>query len=71
MKISARNVWSGKVKRVVHGVVTSEVTVELADGLEVTAAITRGSAERLALKQGRECSVIVKAADVMIAVEDE
>jgi molybdopterin-binding protein len=69
-KISARNQWQGKVKRVVHGVVNSEVTVELPGGIEVNAIITRGSAEQLALKQGRDVYVIVEAADVMVAVDE-
>ncbi len=71
MKISARNVWKGRVKRVVHGVVNSEITVELPDGLEVAAIVTRGSAEQLGLKQGCDVSVIIKASDVLLAVEEE
>jgi molybdopterin-binding protein len=49
MKLSARNVIKGKVKKVTHGVVNSEVLVELAGGVEVVSIITRTSAEGLGL----------------------
>ena len=35
MKISARNVLKGKAKKVVHGAVNSEVTVELPGGIDI------------------------------------
>jgi molybdopterin-binding protein len=41
MKISARNVLKGKVKKVIHGAVNSEVTLELPGGLEVVSIITK------------------------------
>lgn len=69
MKTSARNVLSGKVKKVVHGAVNSEVTVELDGGQEVVAIITKRSAERLALAEGHDVSAVVKASNVMIASE--
>jgi molybdopterin-binding protein len=50
MKISARNVLKGKVKRIVHGSVNSEVIVELPGGVEITSIITKSSAENLDLK---------------------
>ncbi len=41
MKISARNVLKGKVKRIVHGSVNSEVAVELPGGMEITSIINK------------------------------
>jgi molybdopterin-binding protein len=41
MEISARNSLKGKVKRVLAGAVNTEATVELANGLEVVAIITK------------------------------
>jgi molybdopterin-binding protein len=67
MKISARNVLKGKVKQVVHGVVNSEVTLELPDGQELVSIITKSSAERLALESGKEVSAVIKASNIMIA----
>jgi len=68
MDISARNTLKGTVKRVLPGAVNTEVTVELADGLEVVAIITKESAERLNLSEGKEVYAVIKASDVMIAV---
>jgi len=69
MDISARNSLKGKVKRVLPGAVNAEVTVELANGLEVVAIITKESAERLGLTVGKEVYAVVKASDVMIATD--
>jgi molybdopterin-binding protein len=67
MKISARNVLKGKVKRVVHGSVNSEVIIELPGGVEITSVITESSAENLDLKEGHEVYAVIKATSVMIA----
>jgi molybdopterin-binding protein len=69
MDISARNTLKGKVKQVLPGAVNTEVTVELADGLEVVAIITKESAERLNLANGKEVYAVIKASDVMIATD--
>jgi molybdopterin-binding protein len=69
MKISARNVLRGKVKSVTLGMVSAEVLVELADGDEIVSVITKRSAEALGLLEGKEVSVVIKATNVMIAVE--
>lgn len=65
-KLSARNQLKGKIKKVTHGAVNSEIIVEIADGIEVTAIITIDSAERLRLKEGDEAYAIIKATNVMI-----
>ena len=69
MKISARNILKGKVKRVEHGAVNTEVTVELSGGVEIVSVITKASAERLALKVGGNAYAVIKASDVMVAVD--
>lgn len=45
MKISARNTLKGKVKKVTHGAVNSEVIIELPGGIEIVSIITKHSAE--------------------------
>jgi molybdopterin-binding protein len=69
MRISARNVFKGKVKQVLHGTVNSEVTVEIPGGTEVVSVITKASAEDLKLVKGKEVYVVIKATNVMIAVD--
>ncbi len=69
MKISARNVLKGKVKSVSHGAVNSEIVVELPGGAEVVSIITKTSAEQLKLAQGSPVYAVVKASNVMIAID--
>ncbi|HEY9623099.1 MAG TPA: molybdopterin-binding protein [Crinalium sp.] len=69
MKISARNALKGTIKSVVTGSVNDEVTIEVAPGVEVTAIITKTSAESLGLATGKEVYAVVKSSDVMIAVD--
>jgi molybdopterin-binding protein len=69
MDISARNTLKGAVKQILPGAVNTEVIVELADGLEVVAIITKESAERLNLSAGKEVYAVIKASDVMIAID--
>jgi molybdopterin-binding protein len=69
MKISARNNLKGKVKKVSPGSVNTEVVVELPGGIELVSIITKVSADRLALAEGKQVYVIVKASDVMVATD--
>ena len=59
----------GKVKKVSPGAVNTEVVVEIANGLEVVAIITKESAERLGIAVGKEVYAVIKASDVMIATD--
>ena len=68
-KISARNVIKGKIKKVTHGAVNSEIIVEISDGIEIASIITISSAKRLDLKEGKEVYVVIKASNVMIATD--
>jgi molybdopterin-binding protein len=69
MRISARNVIKGTVKKVTHGAVNSEVVVELPGGTELVSIITKTSAEALGLAPGKDAYAVVKASNVMIAVD--
>jgi molybdopterin-binding protein len=69
MQISARNQLKGTVKKVEHGAVNSEVTIELSGGIEVVSIITRQSAEQLQITEGNTVFAVIKASDVMIATE--
>ena len=65
MNISARNNFKGRVKTVTPGSVNTEVTIELAGGIDVVSVITKQSAERLGRAAGKEVYVVIKASDVM------
>jgi molybdate transport system regulatory protein len=49
MRVSARNQLQGTVKSVTDGAVNSEVTIEVAPGVIVTAQVTSSSVARLGL----------------------
>ena len=69
MKLSARNILKGKVLKIVHGAVNSEVTLELPGKIQVVSIITNGSVESLGLKEGMEAYAVIKASSVMIGVD--
>ena len=69
MKLSARNMLKGKVVKVTPGAVNSEVILELPGGQQVVSIITKTSAESLGLAAGKEAYAVVKASNVMIAVD--
>jgi len=68
MQISARNALKGIVNAISIGAVNAEVTLEVAPGLEVVAVITKSSAEQLDLSEGKEAYAVIKASDVMVAI---
>ena len=65
MQLSARNQLKGTVVSVTGGTVMAEVVVDIG-GQEVVSAITRGSVEKLALAEGDEVTVLIKATEVML-----
>jgi molybdopterin-binding protein len=70
MKLSARNVLKGKVVKLIKGAVNSEVTLELPGGMRIVSVITNTSVASLKLKKGAEAYAVIKASNVMLAVDD-
>jgi len=69
VKISARNMLKGKVKQIRDGAVNSEVIIETAGGETIVSIITRDSVKSLGLKKGRDVYAVIKASNVMVAVD--
>jgi len=69
MKLSARNKLKGKILDVKKGATTAHVRLEIAPAQIMTASITNEAVEELGLKAGGTAIAIVKASDVMIAVD--
>ena len=69
MLISARNSVKGTIKAVDIGAVNAEITLEIAPGIELISIITKHSAETLGLAVGKSAYALVKASDVLIAIE--
>lgn len=69
MKLSARNILHGKVLHVTRGAVNDEIVIEIAPGVQVTSIITHQSCVRLGLEPGKDAYAVIKASDVMVAIE--
>jgi molybdopterin-binding protein len=69
MEISARNVFKGTVKSIKYGQILAELVIELPGGVEITSLITKTSAERMGLAEGKEVATVIKASNVMVALE--
>ena len=69
MRISARNQIKGNVVEVKKGATTSHVRVDIGGGQIVTSAITNEAVDELGIKAGDHVMAVIKASDVMIAVD--
>ena len=69
MKISARNQVPAKVVAITAGEATANVELD-ANGLRLVASITVEAVRDLGLKEGADVTAVVKASDVMLALDD-
>lgn len=66
MKVSARNVFSGRITGLVNGAVNAEVELTTPGGDKLVAVVTEGSVKSLGLAVGKEAVAFVKAPWVMV-----
>lgn len=69
MRLSARNQLKGVILEVTKGATTSHVRIDIGNGSVVTASVTNEAVEDLGLKTGRSAYAVIKASDVMVAVD--
>ena len=69
MKLSARNQLKGKIVEVKKGATTAHVRIDIGGGNVVTASITNESADGLGLANGKTAYAVIKASNVMVAVD--
>ncbi|MCJ2137434.1 TOBE domain-containing protein [Methylobacterium sp. J-026] len=69
MKISARNIIKGTVTAIEKGATTAHVKIEIMPGQVVTAAVTNEAVDSLNLTVGGSAYAVIKASDVMVAVD--
>jgi molybdopterin-binding protein len=69
VRISARNQIKGTVVDVTKGATTSHVRVDIGNGQTVTSSITNAAVDELGIKVKGHVTVVIKASDVMIAVD--
>ena len=69
MRLSARNQIKGTVLEVKKGATTSHVRVDIGGGNVMTSSITNEAVDDLGIKANGKGTVVIKASDVMIAVD--
>ena len=68
MKISARNVFKGKILDVTKGATTAHVKIDVG-GIIITSSITNAAVDDLKLSAGKDAYAVIKASDVMVGVD--
>jgi len=68
MKLSARNILKGKIVSIKKGATTTHVKIDIG-GQIIMSAITNEAADDLKLAQGQSAYAVIKASDVMVAVD--
>jgi molybdopterin-binding protein len=68
MRISARNQLKGTVRGIRRGEAIANVEVDVA-GQRLVASITVEAVDELNLSEGSEVTAVIKASDVMLAVD--
>lgn len=69
MRVSARNQLKGTIVEVAKGATTAHIRIDIGGSI-VTASITNEAVDDLALEVGKEAYAVVKASDVMVAVDE-
>ncbi len=69
MRISARNQIKGTVVEVKKGATISHIRVDIGNSQIITSSITNEAVDEFGIKAKGHVTVVVKASDVMIAVD--
>ena len=68
MQISARNKLPGQVKSVTQGEAIANVELDV-NGLRIVASVTVEAVRELGIEAGKDVTAVIKASDVMLAVD--
>jgi molybdopterin-binding protein len=68
MKLSARNIIKGKIVEVKKGQTTAHVRIDIG-GAVITSSITNEAVDDLKLQVGQQAYAVIKASDVMVAID--
>ena len=69
MKTTARNQFAGTIGHIDAGPVTTQVTLTLRDGQEITATLTSDAVKHLKLKKGGEAIALIKSSAVVLVTD--
>ncbi len=68
MKLSARNIIKGTIVEVKKGQTTAHVRIDIG-GSVITSSITNEAVDDLKLAKGQTAYAVIKASDVMVAID--
>jgi len=68
LQISARNKIPGQVKNITQGEAIANVELEVS-GMRIVASITVEAVRELGIEVGKDVTAVIKASDVMLAVD--
>ena len=68
MRLSARNQLKGTIIEITKGQTTAHIRLDIA-GTVMTSSITNEAVDDLGLKVGQQAYAVIKASDVMVAVD--
>jgi len=71
IQTSARNNFIGTVKHVKLTEIGAEVTLHIADEIEIVSSVTRNGVEALGLVEGRQALAFIKASSILIGRDIE
>ncbi|GLQ37604.1 transporter [Rhizobium albus] len=69
MKLSARNVFEGKIVEITRGAVAGKVKIDIGGGHHITSTITVEAIDDLNLSEGKTVTAIVKSSDIILGVD--
>jgi molybdate transport system regulatory protein len=69
LKTTARNQFAGTISAVDAGPVSTQVTLTLAGGQEITATLTSQAAQRLQVHAGQEAIALIKSSAVVLVTD--
>jgi len=70
MKISARNLIKGTIKKITLGALNAEILLDIGGGVEIVSQITIGSVKELKLKKGKTAWAVIKADNILIGIDE-
>ncbi|MBV8137566.1 MAG: TOBE domain-containing protein [Deltaproteobacteria bacterium] len=70
MKLSARNILKGIIKQITPGAINTDVVLDVGNGIDIVAQISKNSVDHLGLAVGKPAYAMINIDDIIIGVDD-
>jgi molybdopterin-binding protein len=70
MKLSTRNIIKGTVKQITPGAINTDVILDVGNGIDIVAQISKTSVDHLGLAVGKPAYAVINIDNVMIGVDE-